>query len=59
MIFEITEAERLELIEKLELDYDRFQKPKVPVYRETLLEKRWRQREQKIIDFIDRNFKLK
>lgn len=59
MIFEVTEAERLELIERLEVDYERFPKPKVARYRETLLEKRWREREQRIIDFIDRNFKLK
>jgi hypothetical protein len=59
LIFEITEAERTELIEKLEIDYARFPKPKVPRYRESLLEKRWRAREQRIIDFIDRNFKQK
>ena len=59
LIFEITEEERMELIELLELDYERFPKPKVRIYRETLFEKRWREREQKIIDFIDRNFKLK
>jgi hypothetical protein len=59
MIFEVTEQERLELIEKLEMDYERFPRPKVTRYREDLFEKRWREREQKIIDFIDRNFKLK